>query len=78
MRVHVKWETKIEYSRVIEIEDADLAEFGGDAEAYLAEYTDQVLADYEEDFEDGELTADVGEREVLEVEEQEQGESSDD
>ena len=63
----MKWETKIEYARFVDIDDADLAEFGGDPKAYLAEYTDEVLADLEEDFEGTGLTADVGEREVLEV-----------
>lgn len=71
----MKWETKIEYARFVEIEDADLAEFGGDPQAYLAEYTDEFLADLEEDFEDTGLTADVGERDVIEVEwdQQEEG-----
>ena len=63
----MKWETKIEYSRYIDIEDADLAEFDGNPREYLAEYTDYVLEDLEDDYEGTGLTSSVQEREVIEV-----------
>lgn len=67
MKVDVKWETRITYERDVEIDDEAFKASGLDLESYVAENIDELVADLEEDYEDLKLTAQVEERELVEV-----------
>lgn len=55
------WETTVEYQRVIEVEDVPV----GEIEAHLQENLDNLVADFEEDYEGG-TTSDVTGRSLTE------------
>lgn len=68
MKVQLKWETTITYEREIEIDDEEFAAANTDLESYVDENIDEIVADYEEDYEDGGLTSQVDERRLVQVE----------
>jgi hypothetical protein len=67
MKVQMKWETTITYEREIEIDDDEFAAANTDLESYVDENIDEIVADYEEDYEDGGLTSQVDERRLVQV-----------
>jgi hypothetical protein len=72
MKVDVKWTTNICYERQIELDEDQVAElkadYGGDLESYFSENVDELMADYEEDYEDGGLSSQIEERGIVQAE----------
>lgn len=71
MKVQMKWETTVTYEREIEIDDDDFNAANTDLESYVDENIDEIVADYEEDYEDGGLTSQVDERRLVQVDTEE-------
>lgn len=67
MKVNLKWETTITYEREVEIDDDDFNAADTDLESYVDENLDEIVADYEEDYEDGGLSSQVDERRLVQV-----------
>jgi hypothetical protein len=62
VKIPVRWETTIVYEATIEIENEDFKAADTDMASFIEDNIDELVADYEEDYEDGNLTADVYER----------------
>lgn len=71
MKVNLKWETTITYEREVEIDDDDFNAADTDLESYVDENLDEIVADYEEDYEDGGLSSQVDERRLVQVDAEE-------
>lgn len=71
MKVALKWETTITYEREVEINDDEFKASGLDLESFVSENIDEIVADLEEDYEDGGLTSQVDERRLVQVEAEE-------
>lgn len=65
--VTVKWETTITYEREVEIDEDDFKDSGMDMESYVSDNIDEIVADLEEDYDDGKLTSQVDERRLVQV-----------
>jgi hypothetical protein len=63
----MKWETTITYEREVEIDDDDFKASGLDLESFVDENLDEIVADLEEDYEDGGLTSQIDERRLVQV-----------
>lgn len=73
----MKWETTITYEREVEIDDALFKEWGGDLESYVDANIDEIVADLEDDYDDGKLTSQVDDRRLVQVDADEQGDDDD-
>ena len=71
MKVQLKWETTITYEREVEIDDDDFNAANTDLESFVDANLDEIVADLEEDYEDGELSSQVDERRLVQVDEEE-------
>jgi hypothetical protein len=71
VKVSLKWETTITYERDVEIDDDDFKASGMDLESFVDDNLDEIVADLEEDYEDGHLTSQVDERRLVQVDEDE-------
>jgi hypothetical protein len=71
VKVALKWETTITYEREVEINDDEFKASGLDLESFVSENIDEIVADLEEDYEDGGLTSQVDERRLVQVEAEE-------
>lgn len=78
MKVNVKWETTITYERELEIDVDALTASGMDLESYVDDNIDELVADLEEDYEDGKLTSQVDERRLVQAYSDEYEEDDDD
>ena len=77
MKVQLKWETTITYEREVEIDDDDFNAANTDLESFVDANLDEIVADLEEDYEDGELSSQVDERRLVQVDEEEGDEDGD-
>jgi hypothetical protein len=68
----MKWETTVTYEREVEIDDDDFNAANTDLESFVDENLDEIVADLEEDYEDGGLTSQVDERRLVQVDGPEQ------
>jgi hypothetical protein len=75
--VTLKWETTLTYEREVEIDEDEFKDSGMDMESYVDDNLDEIVADLEEDYDDGKLTSQVDERRLVQVDGYEEGDDDD-